>query len=121
MREYEKFNLKSTTIMGNQGIAIMKYDPEACIVVSVAEMKDIIAAIEATRETSVVLSTYRGNSGGILGIHVPLEGDVKGTVPIFVVTGRVVMSHNSVESQKRFCDIVEKERGMRESNPKGEE
>lgn len=118
MRECDDYRVKSTTSTGTIGIVTMKIDPKICFVVSVSDLKDILGAIEITNEQTIVLSMYESNTAGILGIHVPLESDVKGTIPLFVLTGRIVCIPNSVESQIRFCDIIEKEMEMLECKPK---
>lgn len=118
MRECDDYRVKSTTTTGTKGIVTMKIDPKICFVVSVSDLKDILGAIEITNEQTIVLSMYESNTAGILGIHVPLESDVKDTIPLFVLPGRIVCIPNSAESQIRFCDIIEKEMEMLECKPK---
>lgn len=120
MRECERYLVKSTTLSGTKGIVTMKTGPLTSIAVSVSDLEDILAAIKATGERTVVLSTFWAPPGDILGIHVPLESDVKDPIPLFVLTGRIVGIPNSVESQIRFCDIIEKEMEMCECKPKEE-
>lgn len=120
MRECERYLVKSTTLSGTKGIVTMKTGPLTSIAVSVYDLEDILAAIKATGERTVVLSTFWSPPGDILGIHVPLETDVKSSVPIFIIAGRVVAVYNSVESQIRFCDTIEKEMEMLECKPKGD-
>lgn len=111
------FNIISATSTAYTGIATMNINPKASICVSVSLLTDILNAIEQTGNTTIILSIYSNTNlpAGILGFHLPLNHNIKDeAVPIVVCAGRYTNGYSdSLINQKRFCDIIEKELGMK--------
>ena len=111
------FNIISATSTAYTGIATMNINPKASICVSVSLLTDILNAINQTGYYNIMLSTYSNTNltAGVLGFHLPSNHNIKDeAVPIVVCAGRYTNGYSeSLINQKRFCDVIEKELGMR--------
>lgn len=112
------FNIISATSTAYTGIATMNINPKASICVSVSLLTDILNAIKQTGNYEIMLSIYSNANltAGVLGFHLPLNHhNIKDdAVPIVVCAGRYTSGYSdSLINQKRFCDVIEKELGMK--------
>lgn len=111
------FNIISATSTAYTGIATMNINPKTSICVSVSLLTDILNAINQTGYYNIMLSTYSNTNltAGVLGFHLPSNHNIKDeAVPIVVCAGRYTNGYSeSLINQKRFCDVIEKELGMR--------
>ena len=111
------FNIISATSTAYTGIATMNINPKTSICVSVSLLTDILNAINQTGYYDIMLSTYTNTNltAGVLGFHLPLNYNIKDdAVPIVICAGRCNAGYSdSLINQKRFCDIIGKELGMR--------
>ena len=111
------FDIISATSTAYTGIATMNINPKASICVSVSLLTDILNAINQTGYYNIMLSTYSNTNltAGVLGFHLPSNHNIKDeAVPIVVCAGRYTNGYSeSLINQKRFCDVIEKELGMR--------
>jgi hypothetical protein len=111
------FNIISATSTAYTGIATMNINPKTSICVSVSLLTDILNAINQTGNYDIMLSIYTNTNltAGVLGFHLPLNYNIKDdAVPIVICAGRYNAGYSdSLINQKRFCDIIGKELGMR--------
>lgn len=111
------FDIISATSTAYTGIATMNINPKASICVSASLLTDILDAIKQTGNYTIMLSIYPNTNltAGVIGFHLPLNHNIKDdAVPIVVCAGRYMNGYSdSLINQKRFCDIIEKELGMR--------
>lgn len=112
------FNIISTTSTAYTGIATMNINPKASICVSASLLTNILDAIKQTGNYEIMLSIYSNANltAGVLGFHLPLNHhNIKDdAVPIVVCAGRYTSGYSdSLINQKRFCDVIEKELGMK--------
>ena len=111
------FNIISATSTAYTGIATMNINPKASICVSVSLLTDILNAINQTGNYDIMLSIYTNTNltAGVLGFHLPSNHNIKDdAVPIIVCAGRCNAGYSdSLINQKRFCDVIKRELGMR--------
>lgn len=111
------FNIISATSTAYTGIATMNINPKASICVSASLLTNILDAIKQTGNYEIMLSIYSNANltAGVLGFHLPLNYNIKDdAVPIVLCAGRYTNGYSdSLINQKRFCDVIEKELGMK--------
>ena len=111
------FDIISATSTAYTGIATMNINPKTSICVSASLLTDILDAIKQTGNYTIMLSIYPNTNltAGVIGFHLPLNHNIKDdAVPIVVCAGRYLNGYSdSLINQKRFCDVIEKELGMK--------